>query len=66
MELCGVATVPTCPNFVRTQYDPDCVEFDQGSVQGCAAFYASAMTCDELASSDTCEAVTFADSPACP
>ena len=34
-------TVRTCPNFVKALYDPDCVEFDQGSVQGCVEHYQS-------------------------
>jgi hypothetical protein len=45
-------TVRTCPGFVRANYDPDCVEYDQGSVQGCAEYYGSVASCQALVDTD--------------
>ena len=41
-------TVRTCPGFLRVQYDPDCVQYDEGTVTGCRDYYNSILTCDEL------------------
>jgi hypothetical protein len=59
MDLgCGSKTVRTCPGFVRVVYDPDCVEFDQGSVQGCVDYWNGIDRCNELFEDD-CLATTY-------
>jgi len=37
-----------CPDFLRAQFVTACLEYDQGSVQGCIDYYNKATTCDEL------------------
>lgn len=60
-------TVRTCPGFVRTLYDPDCVEYDEGSVQGCAEFYGQVFSCDLLIESECVVTVYPGTEPAgCP
>ncbi len=59
MDLgCGSKTVRTCPGFVRVIYDPDCVEFDQGSVQGCVDYWNGIDRCTDLFEDD-CIATTY-------
>lgn len=43
-----IATSLTCPSLVRVDYPTACLEYDQGSVQGCVAHYNAATTCDDL------------------
>jgi hypothetical protein len=50
---CFPSTVRTCPNFLRVPYDPDCAEYDQGSVQGCIDFFNDIWRC-ELLVEDAC------------
>src|SRR5262245_47802740 len=33
LELCGNGTGRTCNGFLQAQYDPDCMMYDQGSVE---------------------------------
>ncbi|HZO13239.1 MAG TPA: hypothetical protein VFB62_08265 [Polyangiaceae bacterium] len=56
--LCGVATVPTCPGFLRTQYQPECMQYDQGTVSGCVQYYQGIQICEELIAED-CALVTY-------
>jgi hypothetical protein len=44
-----VSTVPTCPDFLRAEFSTSCLEYDEGSVEGCVAYYGMAKTCDALA-----------------
>jgi hypothetical protein len=55
---CSSKTVRTCPGFVRVQYDPDCVLFDQGSVQGCVDHINDIFNCDLLIE-DGCLATVY-------
>ncbi len=55
---CPSMTVQACPGFVRVVYDPNCVEFDEGSVQGCIDHWNDTNLCDELAP-DNCIATTY-------
>lgn len=41
-------TTHLCPEFLRAQFTTACLEYDEGSVQGCIAYYGEATTCDEL------------------
>ncbi len=34
-------TLRPCPNFLRTEYQPQCSQFDEGSVQGCVDHWTS-------------------------
>jgi hypothetical protein len=47
---CTVGTTRTCPGFLRAQFaGVTCMEYDQGSVDGCIAYYQDQTTCDALA-----------------
>lgn len=41
-------TLRTCPSLVRVDYPTACLEYDQGSVDGCVAYYNASTTCDDL------------------
>jgi hypothetical protein len=64
---CGSTTVRTCPGFVRVTYDPDCVQYDQGSVQGCVDHWNSITFCEKLVEDDCVATVYPGTEPAgCP
>lgn len=45
--LSCVGTTRQCPGFLTAQFG-SCFQYDAGTVQGCAAHYEAATTCDEL------------------
>ena len=45
-----VSTTPTCPDFLREEFTTACLQYDEGTVQGCVSYYAKATTCDGLSS----------------
>ena len=47
-KLSCAGTSRTCPDFLRFTFVTACLEYDQGSVAGCVAYYNQAKTCDEL------------------
>jgi hypothetical protein len=47
-DLSCVGTGPTCPSFLRAQFQTACMEYDKGSVDGCIAYYDEQTTCDAL------------------
>ena len=53
LALGCATTIRACPNFLRVHYQPDCMEYDQGTVQGCAAYFAALSECSELVD-DSC------------
>lgn len=55
-----------CVNFLRLipGHDPDCVAYDEGSAQGCAAYYKT-LSCSELAE-DVCVATVYPGTSGCP
>lgn len=57
-------TLRPCPTLVLVMVGGTaCLEYDQGSVQGCVDYYNEQMSCDALATAiDTCVVTTFADS----
>jgi hypothetical protein len=62
MAIAGgcVGTGAVCPQFLRIQSGFTCVEYDEGSVQGCIAYYAMATTCDDLATrASDCVAMAY-------
>lgn len=64
---CGTKTVRTCPSFVRVTYDPDCVQFDEGSVLGCVDHWNSITLCELLVEDDCVAKVYPGTEPAgCP
>jgi hypothetical protein len=46
---CGPVTLPACPGYLRKANEP-CLQYDQGTVQGCVAYIATQPTCDALKS----------------
>lgn len=60
-ELQCTFTLPTCPNYVRSSGAPECSQYDEGSILGCAAFYASFDSCDDFAKKG-CHIHNIADS----
>jgi hypothetical protein len=55
--MCSATSYP-CPDLLRAEFSTSCLQYDQGSVQGCIAYYAMAMTCDALAAAIAGCAVT--------
>ncbi|MCC6558424.1 MAG: hypothetical protein IT372_36250 [Polyangiaceae bacterium] len=56
---CTVGTMRTCPNFIRAQVGgTQCLEYDQGTVDGCIAYYNEQTTCDALAAAANACVVT--------
>jgi hypothetical protein len=47
--LMCTATSRPCPTLLRAEFVTSCLQYDQGSVQGCVAYYGMATTCEELA-----------------
>ncbi len=55
-----VATSRPCPDLLRAVFGTACMEYDQGSVQGCIDYYAEQTTCGALTSSfDECVVTPF-------
>jgi hypothetical protein len=58
-----VGTTRDCPSWVRTQSGADCLQYDQGSLEGCIAHIKEQTTCADLAASvDECIVYAYADS----
>jgi len=57
---CGM-TVRACPGFLRVQYSPDCMQYDQGSVLGCVSYFDSIYDCAKLVESN-CVLTTYPQS----
>jgi hypothetical protein len=47
-QLGCAGTTRLCPDLLRAQFVTACLEYDEGSVQGCIKYYSEATTCDEL------------------
>lgn len=43
-----ILTTRSCPDLLVVQFSVACMEYDQGSVQGCVDHYAQAADCDAL------------------
>lgn len=43
-----VYTSPTCPAYIRGSGAPECSQYDEGSIEGCKAFYGTYTTCDDF------------------
>jgi hypothetical protein len=55
LALKCVGTGQTCPSFLRAQFQTPCMEYDEGSVQGCIAYYLEQKSCDALKNAiDSC------------
>jgi hypothetical protein len=50
MTLGCVSTSQPCPNLLRVEFSTPCLEYDQGTVEGCVAYYGMASSCTSLAS----------------
>jgi hypothetical protein len=48
LALGCVATSQSCPDLLRAQFGADCLQYDQGSVQGCVSYYGMAASCAAL------------------
>jgi hypothetical protein len=58
-----VGTSPTCPAFLRSEFNADCLQYDKGSVDGCLEFYKTKTTCDDLRKAlDECVITAYTDS----
>lgn len=42
------STTRPCPQLLRVEFTTSCLQYDQGSVQGCVDYFAAAQTCDAL------------------
>lgn len=58
--MCASTSRP-CPSLIQVQAGgAACLEYDQGSVQGCVDYYGTASTCDTLATAiASCEVISF-------
>ncbi|MBI4703068.1 MAG: hypothetical protein HY744_18280 [Deltaproteobacteria bacterium] len=64
LEECqgGTTTTRPCPEFLRAQQGGTaCLQYDQGSAQGCAEFFAQEVTCADLVE-DSCVVYVYAGS----
>ncbi len=58
-----VGTTRDCPSWVRTQSGGECLQYDQGSLDGCVAHLKAQTTCADLAASiDECIVFAYAGS----
>jgi hypothetical protein len=49
LQFLGCAgTTRTCPEFLRVEFGTQCLQYDQGSVQGCIDYYTGQKSCPEL------------------
>jgi hypothetical protein len=49
MSIMGcVGTTRTCPALLRVEFATECMEYDQGSVDGCIEYYNASPSCDAL------------------
>lgn len=63
LELSCTGTSRICPDALRAEFATECLEYDQGSVQGCLAYYNEAKTCDDLSKAiNDCAVTSFAGS----
>jgi len=69
MSLHCVYTAPVCPQFLRSDYGEG-KEYDQGSIDGCIAFYDAKTSCPDFTSATKGCALTIYPTPkppkACP
>jgi hypothetical protein len=62
-QLKCASTGRICPDFLRAQSAVECVQYDEGAVQGCIKLYNDAKTCDLVReASDLCVVATIAGS----
>lgn len=55
VALSCVSTFRVCPSFVQSASGEQCAQYDQGTVNGCVAYYGDATDCDDLkARSESC------------
>lgn len=60
LALGCVGTSRTCPGYLRTQFAENCLEYDQGSVNGCVDYFKARTTCEELnAALDGCVITSY-------
>ncbi|MEP7126811.1 MAG: hypothetical protein ABJE95_38125 [Byssovorax sp.] len=63
MALGCASTTRVCPDFLRSQSATDCLQYDQGAVNGCLQYYSDAATCKDLsARAGTCVVAPIAGS----
>jgi len=48
LALGCVKTLRPCPSFLTATYQPECMEYDEGSVQGCVDYFNGINVCDDL------------------
>ncbi len=58
---CPASTTRTCPNLIRAQVGGvACMEYDEGSLQGCVAHYNAQATCEALGQAlDLCVVASY-------
>jgi len=62
LEIGCVGTSRTCPEFLRTQFSGDCLEYDKGSVDGCLAYINEKTACADInAALDGCVITSYPD-----
>ena len=63
MSLGCPSTTRVCPDFLRAQSGAECLQYDEGAVNGCLQFYSDAKTCKDVsAAAGTCVVATIAGS----
>lgn len=64
-----VMTVRTCPSLVQFVGGEPCLQYDQGTVQGCVTYFQESASCEELKTrADDCafEAIDGSAPAGCP
>jgi hypothetical protein len=49
---CGTSTLPACPQFLRSMYQPNCMQYDEGAVNGCVDYFKKLKVCDDFIAED--------------
>jgi hypothetical protein len=65
-ELGCIVTLQACPNLLRATGNAACSTYDEGTVDGCSAYFRESTSCDELdARRENCVFATIGEA-ACP
>lgn len=63
MALGCPSTTRVCPDFLRSESGMECLQYDEGAVNGCLQYYSDATTCKELSErASTCVVATITGS----
>ncbi|MCC6521624.1 MAG: hypothetical protein IT373_03085 [Polyangiaceae bacterium] len=62
LALGCTSTIRPCPDLVRSEFGAECLQYDDGTVQACVAFYDATTSCDDFGSPLACAVVAYTQS----